>query len=430
MRGPAAGGIEVQPVGPAAEHGSPSGAGAASAGPGASEAGTVFGMGTTRMVAPDWSPLTLGEINAVLADDTSGNADTEPVASLAPPAGPAAAVEWRSPRPLSSTAHVRMADGARLVVKRVPVALRDAEALAEEHAFMDHLRARGIPVPRVWSRVRGEFAYEFQTPGAGRDLYQGEFSWSPYRSVGQASAAGALLARMHCAAVGFDALERPVRPLQAAMCTDLVAGVERHAAARPALGAFLHERDWRAELDAVVVPPRLDPSGLEQLWTHNDWHGTNLLWREGDGREAIGAVFDFGLANRTTAVFDLATAIERFAVDWIALRDTGAARIHADQLAAFLRGYCDIRPLTSRERAALPEIFPLAQVHYQLSEIDYFLSVLPRPNIENAEIAYRSYFLGHLRWMKSADGRALCDLLRHIPARPGNPEISVTDDGC
>ena len=379
------------------------------------EAGAVFGMGTTRMAAPDWPPLTLGEINAVLSGGTGDVART------------AVKIEWRSPRPLSATVLVRIDDGAALVVKRVPVVLRNAQALAEEHAFMDHLRAQGIPIPEVWSRTHGEFSYEFQVPGVGADLYRGAFSWSPYLSIGQAAAAGAMLARMHCAAVGYDAPARPVRPLEATLCTDLVADVERHAAARPALGAFLRERDWRADLGGVAVPPPVDPSGLQALWTHNDWHGSNLLWR---GDDTVGAVFDFGLANRTTAVFDLATAIERFAVDWIALRDTGAARIHTDQLAAFLRGYCDIRPLTSRERAALPEIFPLAQVHYQLSEIDYFLSVLPRPNIENAEIAYRSYFLGHLRWMKSAAGRALCDLLRHIPARPGNPEISVTDDGC
>ena len=363
----------------------------------------VFGMGATPMVEPEWPPLTLGEINDVLREgiprDLRWDADRAAVE-----------IEWRSPRPLSSTARVRMDDGGRLVVKRVPVALRDVDAHAEEHAFMDHLRVHGIPVPEVRSRTHGEFSYEFQAPGAGDDLYRGAFSWTPYLSPGHAAAAGAMLARTHCAAEGYDAPVRPPRPLEAALCTDLVADVERYATARPALGAFLAEREWRADLDAIAVPPPVGLSGLAPLWTHNDWHGTNLLWRG----EAIGAVFDFSLANRTTAVFDLATAIERFAVDWIALRDTGAARIHTDQLAAFLRGYGEIRPLTPRERAALPEIFPLAHVHYQLSEIDYFLSVLPRPNIDNAEISYHSYFLGHLRWAESEQGDAFFDLLRKV----------------
>ncbi|MGF6888770.1 Ser/Thr protein kinase RdoA (MazF antagonist) [Nocardia sp. GAS34] len=379
------------------------------------DAGLVFGMGEARMAEPDWPPLTLDEINSVLADCDSVSG------------GLAAEIEWRSPRPLSSTVRVRLDDGARLVVKRLPVALRDADALAEEHAFMNHLRARGIPIPEVWSRTHGEFSYEFQAPGSGDDAYRGDFSWSPYRSTGHAAAAGAMLARIHCAARGFDAPSRPPLPLLSAQCTDLVPGVERHAAARPALGAFLSERDWQAEL-GPGVPPAVDLAGLEPLWTHNDWHATNLLWRSdsargsagggelaADSADAITAVFDFGLANRTTAVFDLAVAIERFAVDWIGLRDTGVARIHTDQLAAFLRGYAEIRPLALRERAVLPEIFPLAHVHYQLSEIDYFLSVLPRPGAGNADIAYRHYFLGHLRWAESERGREFLDLLRHIP---------------
>jgi len=368
------------------------------------------------MAEPDWPPLTLDEINEALPtrpDDVRGHLTRSPDSSSA---GAAVEIEWHSPRPLSSTVRVRMSDGARLVVKRVPVALRAADALAPEHAFMDHLREQGIPVPEVSSRTHGEFSYEFQAPGAGRDLYRGAFSWSPYLSLDHAAAAGGMLARVHRAATGFDAPARPPLPLLAALCEDPVPDIERHAAARPAVGEFLAGRDWRADLGAAVPAP-IDVSGLEPLWTHNDWHGTNLLWSNESGSpDRITAVFDFGLANRTTAVFDLATAIERFAVDWIALRDTGAARIHTAQLVAFLRGYCAIRPLTPRERAVLPDVLPLVPVHYELSEIDYFLSVLPRPNLENAEIAYRSYFLGHLRWAASAQGKSFRDLIYRISA--------------
>jgi Ser/Thr protein kinase RdoA (MazF antagonist) len=352
----------------------------------------VFGMGTDPLAEPDWPPLTLMEINVALGG-------TEAVA-----------IVWRSPRPLSSTAKVRMSNGAEVVVKRVPVALRDADALTEEHGFMDHLRAQGIPIPAVWSRTDAEFSYEFQEPGAGADAYRGGFSWSPYLSCEHATAAGRMLARMHRAAVGYAASARPARSLLAALCADPVAAIEEHAAARPALAEFLAAREWRADLRAATVPAAVDLSDLEPLWTHNDWHGTNLLWRD----DTITAVFDFGLANRTTAVFDLATAIERFAIDWIGLRDGTGFRIHADQLAAFLRGYRELRPLASRERAVLPEIFPLVHVHYELSEIDYFLSVLPEPNRGNAEIAYRSYLLGHLHWAESSGGQAFRDLLRRL----------------
>ncbi|KZM71248.1 phosphotransferase enzyme family protein [Nocardia terpenica] len=344
----------------------------------------VFGMGTTPMVAPDWPPLTVAEIDG------------------------AAAIEWRSPRPLSAAARVRMTDGAAVIVKRLPLALRDAAALAEEHAFMTHLRARGIPIPEVRAYTRGEFAYEIHALGAGEDRYRGSFSWTPYLSVADAAAAGRMLARMHRAAAGYDAPARRPRPLSAGLCTDPVATIQRRAAASPALAAFLAARDWRAE----VEPWRVDVAGLEPLWTHNDWHGTNLLWRG----EEITAVFDFGLANRTTAVFDLATAIERFAVDWISLRDGGPAHVRADQLAAFLRAYTALRPLTPAEHRALPELFPLVPVEYELSEIDYFLSVLPRPNRENAEIAYRDYILGRLCWARGPAGRNFLELLGRLSA--------------
>lgn len=293
------------------------------------------------------------------------------------------------------------------MVKRVPVSLREADALAEEHAFMDHLRAQGIPVPEVWSCTAAEFSYEFQAPGSGVDRYRDAFSWSPYLSCAHAASAGAMLAGMHCAAENYDAPARPVRPLYAALCAEPVAAVERHITARPALAEFLAVRDWRADLHAACAPGAVDISDLKPLWTHNDWHGTNLLWR-GD---EITAVLDFGLADRTTAIFDIATAIERFALDWLAPRRGAPVRVHTRQLEAFLRGYTGVRPLTAPERAALPEIFPLVHIHYELSEIDYFLSVLPSPNPENAEIAYRSYFLGHLRWAASEAGRRFRVLL-------------------
>lgn len=334
------------------------------------------------MAEPDWPPLTLAEIDG------------------------AAAIEWRSPRPLSSTAGVRMADGAQIVVKRLPTTLRDAAALAEEHEFMAHLRERGIPIPVVRSFTRGDFSYEIHAPGVGDDRYRGAFSWTPYTSRAAAASAASMLARLHVAAEGYDAPSRALRPLSPSLCTDLVATVERRIAVAPALAAFLADRHWRDD----VEPRRVDIADLEPLWTHNDWHGTNLLW-QGD---SVSTVIDFGLANRTTAVVDIATAIERFAVDWISLRNGGPANLRIAQITAFLDAYNRIRPLTAAERAALPTVFPLVHADYALSEIDYFLTVLPRPNLENAEIAYRDYFLGHIQWLTTSQGQAFLDLLRTL----------------
>ena len=39
-----------------------------------------------------------------------------------------------------------------------------------------------------------------------------------------------------------------------------------------------------------------------------------------------------------------------------------------------------------------------SHAEYELSEIDYFLSVVPGGSEKNAEVAYRDWFLGHTKW--------------------------------
>ncbi|MEV4155581.1 phosphotransferase [Nocardia salmonicida] len=366
----------------------------------------VFGMGDDPLADPTWPALTEDEIARAIAATWNGSAPAE--------------IEWRGARPLSSTVGVRSADGARLVVKRMPVRLRDEVAMGEEHRFMAHLRDRGIPVPEVLAAVGDwaqpsraddhpapEFVYEVHRAGTGEDRYRADFSWSPYRDVDDAVGAGVMLGRLHQAATGFDAPARPARPLLASMHGDVVSAFEWHIARRPAVARFLGERDWRAEVPRF----RAELTHVEPLWTHGDWHGTNLLW---DHHE-VTSVIDFGLADRTTAVFDLATAIERTAVDWVSLREGGPAHVRADQIAALIQGYQSVRPLSAAEQTLLPDLLPLIHIGYELSEIDYFLSVAHDPR--NAEIAYQDWLLGHLRWYEAEEGRELRDAIRDLALR-------------
>ncbi|MGY0497166.1 phosphotransferase enzyme family protein [Nocardia sp. FBN12] len=348
----------------------------------------VFGMGDDPLAEPTWPALTEDEIARAVAATWGGSP---------------AAIEWRGARPLSSTVGVRLDDGERLVVKRMPVRLRDEVALGEEHRFMAHLRDRGIPVPEVRATV-GEFVYEVHRVGVGEDRYRADFSWSPYRDSDDAVRAGVMLGRLHSAAAGFDAPARPPRPLLASMHGDVVSAFERHIARRPSVAGFLGERDWRAEVPEF----RVDFSGVAPLWTHGDWHATNLLWTDHE----VTSVIDFGLADRTTAVFDLATAIERTAVDWVSLRDGGPAHVRADQITALIQGYRSERTLSAAEQNLLPSLLPLVHIGYELSEIDYFLTIAHDPR--NAEVAYHDWLLGHLRWYESAEGRELRDAVRDL----------------
>ena len=371
----------------------------------------VLGMGRAELVEPDWPPLTEEEAAWLL--------------DRHPNAGGLDAVLWRSPRPLSAAALVRTRDGRRFFAKRHHRAVRDAEGLREEHRFLEWLAERGAPVARVLrdrhgdtAAVRGEWTYELHSALPGDDLYRDRFSWTPYLTTGQAHAAGAALARLHLAAEGLAAPARAVRPLLAShqvfSCDDPVRALVGFARARPGLAQLLTNADadvdWRADLAEHHLPlhRRLLPHlpGLRPLWTHNDWHASNLLWEEGGG---VSAVLDFGLANRTTAVHDLATALERSAVEWLRLATDGPAAVHPEQADALLDGYDSVRPRSPAERLALPEVLPLVHADYALSEADYFQGVLHRP-VQALE-SYRDYFVAHAAWF-NGDGLALTDHLR------------------
>ena len=363
----------------------------------------VHGM-ATEPAEPDWPPLTVPELDALLAGF--------------PEAGGAREVRWRSPRPLSAAALVRTARDLDVFVKRHHVSVRTRESLAEEHGFLRHLAANGAPVVRVLTDGHGqsvgtsedgEWTYEVHTVGAGEDVYRDAISWSPFLSLEHARSAGRILARLHEAASGYDAPNRTVAPLTGGFTifgdqTDPLAAAEKYAAVRPALAADLvHRPEWPGELERWHMPfyERLQPQlhALEPLWTHNDLHASNLLWR---GDEAV-TVIDFNLADRAYAVHDLALAIERNAVEWVELEEKAERALHPDAARALIAGYEEIRRLTDAERAALPELLPLCHVDFALSELDYFAGVTK--NEANAELAYR-YLVDHTAWFASEAGAA------------------------
>ena len=350
--------------------------------------------------------------------------DLELLLRTYPEARGLAEVEWHSPRPLSAAALVRTSAGTRLFVKRHHCSVRGRRSMEEEHHFLAHLLAHGAPVVRVLPDLfgrtvtsggdNGEWTYEVHEVGEGEDVYRDAISWSPFRSLAHARSAGRTLATLHAAAAGYDAPEREPAPLIGGFTifgdrTDPIAAAGRYLALRPDLEAEMRRRpDWPEQLRRLHLPcwKRLRPllDELEPLWTHNDLHASNLLWR---GDEAV-TVIDFNLADRAFAVHDLALAIERNAVEWVRLAESGEAAVHADAAQALIEGYEEIRKLTEAERAALPELLPLCHVDFALSELDYFAGVTK--NEGNAELAYR-YLIDHTAWFATDAGR---ELLWHI----------------
>jgi Ser/Thr protein kinase RdoA (MazF antagonist) len=378
-------------------------------------AGLVHGMGK-ELVEPDWAPLTGDEVSAVLARYTGCAAGGT--------TGAGTVVAWSSPRPMSAAGLVRHGDGS-VFVKRHHTRVRSAGQLAAEHAFAAHLRARGLPVPAVWRTAsgrttvaRGDFVYEVHEVAAGIDLYRDAMSWTPYLSTGHARAAGGALARLHQAAAGFTRAARPPAVLTSSCdvisAADPLAAVDAIARRRPGLARYLAGRDWRRDLARDHLPAirRAAPllAGLQPLWGHGDWHPSNLTWDSAGPDAEVVAVFDFGLANRTFAVHDLAVALERSVIAWLDLAESGRAGVDLGGTDALLGGYAEVRPLSPAEARALPEVLPVAHLEYALSEIEYFTDVVASPAL--ADLAYDTYLVGHTRWFAGPDGAAFLDHLR------------------
>ena len=362
---------------------------------------------------PDWPALTQDEVRRVLAG----------FPELLPPFR----IISVSPRPLSAAGVVLTREG-RVFVKRHAHVVRDAEGLRKEHRFMQYLRGHGAAVPLVLADMHGETAvesgdwtYEVHEVPDGMDAYEEAISWTPFRCAEHARAAGKAMARLHLAAEGYDAPARANRALVAGFsiypAPDARAAFDAYVDARPALRAYLASRNCREEAlelltlfhaDLLPLLPRLTP-----LWTHNDLHPSNLFWSDPSEQAAVTATIDFGLCDRTNALHDIAHAIERSVVDWLALVNDPAhpekVAVHFDHLSALLEGYESVRPLSAVEARALAPMLALCHAEFALSETDYFLSVLHSE--DKAWYACEGYLVLHARWWRG-EGAKLLDAIR------------------
>jgi Ser/Thr protein kinase RdoA (MazF antagonist) len=380
---------------------------------------------------PDWPPLTLHEVDLLLR--------------RYPQAGGAERLLSLSPRPFSAASIVATPTG-KVFVKRHHRAIRDREGLLEEHSLIAHLakemeeEASRTPllVQAVLSNEDGETAvatgdwtYEVHPVAHGEDAYEQALSWTPFFSRSHARAAGRALARLHRAATSYDAPARKTQQLVTGFT--IFAGdkleenqgccapdknpyyqMQNYLDRRPLLRAYAEERDWRGSFHNLLMPlyERLEPwlGYLQPLWTHNDFHASNLTWNESArGNAEVAGIIDFGLADRTNAMHDLATAIERNIIEWLRIADPEVNVVHLDHLEELLIGYEEISPLTYEQARALTAMLPLVHCEFALSETDYFLSILNSP--EKACLAYEGYFLRHAEWFRSRQG---IELLEHL----------------
>lgn len=358
---------------------------------------------------PDWPAMAAGEIGELLRRYGS--------------TGDATRIIWHSPRPLSAACLVETSVGI-VFVKRHHQRVRTAETLGEEHRFIAHLRDRGAPTPEVLRNAdgatvttRNEWVYEVHRCADGIDLYRESISWEPLPNRKHAVTAGRMLAVLHDAAADYHATQRHTHILVArseVICAaDPVAALAAQLPQRPGLDRFLRDRRWQHDLHEVLAPwhavalPQL--AQQVPLWTHGDWHVSNLYWSDDTASARISDVLDFGLSARNFALFDLATAIERNAIAWLELDQTRDIA-HPDIALALIDGYRQQRPLSRADLHLLANLLPLVHVDFALSEVEYYHAITQSP--ANAELAYDTFLRGHAAWFHTHAGQALLQVIR------------------
>jgi Ser/Thr protein kinase RdoA (MazF antagonist) len=384
--------------------------------------------------APDWPHLTLAEADRILRQYPLADGAVELLSF--------------SPRPFSAASVVATPQG-KVFVKRHHRTVRGSEGLLEEHRFLNYLaesmasRTQLVQSPLLNSdqesvTLDGDWTYEVHPIARGLDLYQDALSWTPFRTPGHAHSAGRAMGWLHRAAQDYDAPPRRAHQLVSSFTIFAADGtkstpakqMEAYLEDRPLLREYAEQRNWRQPFNELFLPlhEKLKPylGSLKPMWTHNDFHASNLAWSNDSFSPEVTGIIDFGLADRTNAVHDLATAIERNIIEWLRLKELGNTQsdseiLHLNHLDTMLSGYEAVSPLSDEEAHALPAMLPLAHCEFALSETDYFLSILH--SSEKAYLAYEGYFLSHAKWFESAQGRVLLDHLeRWADSRSRNSE--------
>jgi homoserine kinase type II len=220
-------------------------------------------------------------------------------------------------------------------------------------SLLDHLAAKGCPVPRTIHDRDGNL-YVTRPGPAGEDKALALIEYLPGVSVStptpeQARAVGAELARLHLAAADFPAARVNAMGVAEWQRLAQACGGEGLAQIDPALAALV----------ASELPRLADfwPADLPTGVIHADLFPDNVLML---GDEVTGLI-DFYFACNDIIAYDLAVTHVAWCFD-----DTDNS-FRADVSAALLAGYESVRALSAAERAALPLLAQGAAMRFAMS---------------------------------------------------------------
>ena len=334
---------------------------------------------------------------------------------------------WCSPRPFSSAVLVEVMQALASTgqtnlhsyfIKRSHRSFRRAQDILQEHAVLQHLASKNIPVATLITSNCGQTAlevgdwtYEVYEKAAGFDLYIDQQSWTPFFYTEHAAKVGSLLAKLHITMQDFPKLHgRSTRYLvsnqQLLESENIVMAIQQRIDNSPELSHYFADKNLDAVfLERIFQTHRKIKHVLQQatkIWTHNDLHASNLFWSTQSADANITAVIDFGLSDRNSALYDLAITIERNFIDWLALEHTSQINVDEAGLSAFLQVYCaEIHP--QQDFSILPELLKIVHLDFAFSELEYFVGITQ--NLKHADAAYYDWIVGHVNWFFTEQGQ-------------------------
>jgi homoserine kinase type II len=218
--------------------------------------------------------------------------------------------------------------------------------------LLDHLAAKGCPVPRTMHDRDG--ASFRMVEGKAAALIEFLPGVSPTRpTAAQAASVGAVLAQLHLAARDFPRSRANAMDFAASAAILEACGAERLAMIDPALPAMQDHARAAAALDLAALP---------QSQTHTDLFPDNVLML-GD---TVTGLIDFYFACTGPMVLDLAVTHAAWCFD-------AANRYRADCGAALIAGYESVRPLEPAERALFAEVAKGACLRFVASRAEDWL---------------------------------------------------------
>lgn len=237
--------------------------------------------------------------------------------------------------------------GARFILTMYEFRI-DLDDLPYFLSLLDHLAARGCPVPRTIHDRDGALCRRIGDKAVALIEFLPGVSVS-MPTLGQTHAVGVELARLHGAAADFPASRANTMAVAEWQRLGQACGAEALATIDPWLARLVCE-----DLPQIAAAwPRDLPRGV----IHADLFPDNVLVL-GD---AITGMIDFYFACNDVTAYDL--AITHLAWCW----NDGDGTFRPDLSRALIDGYESVRPLSPAERAALPLLAQGAAMRFMLS---------------------------------------------------------------